>query len=718
MREVAAVKVGPMPPSPTDTRLNAGEEMDPTREQKRETDRFPYPPTHGTPWGGKDMRIAKAMALLLVWGIGAPALAQVDLDAYLKRDRYERMKISPTGDYMAVTVPLEDRTALAILRLSDKTITAKAIAGENSLVDDFWWANDERVVVAMAQRLGSRDAPYATGELHAVNADGTRPMLLASPKGIPDEGLGIGGTIRMTTEAAVFLIDPLANDERNVLVAAMQPTEDPQTHVVKLDIYNRRRTAVASAPVRSASFTADASGEVRFARGSGNDNVSKLYYRDSRGEDWRLVNDEAESGLVEHALGFSQDGKTAYLQGEVAGGPDAIFAYDPATGQRKELLRDPTVDPWRVIHRLDAYEPAGALYMSDRVRSRFFDEASPTARLYRSLEKAFPNEAVVVTSTTTDGSKAVVQVWSDRNNGDFYVFDTVKKSAVAVHNRREWFDPARVPPTRAMELKSRDGLTLHGYLTLPPGKDKNLPLVVLPHGGPFGIFDGWEFDDDSQMLAEAGYAVLRLNYRGSGNYGRDYHEAGARQWGKAMQDDLTDATRWAIAQQIADPSRICLYGASYGGYAALMGVAREPALYALRGGLRWRLRPGAEIQGRCVPQPLGQDLGIRLAGRARYPGCGVAGKPGRAGQGAGIPGRRRQGRTRADRAHEKDGKSLAGRGRAGGNAVFPQRGPWLLHRRAPARILHAATRVPVQTPGWRHREVIEHPWRKNDPATG
>ncbi|MET0754809.1 MAG: S9 family peptidase, partial [Pseudoxanthomonas sp.] len=129
------------------------------------------------------MRTISAVLALLFCVLAWPAAAQVDLDAYLKRDRYERVKISPTGEYLAVTVPLEDRTALAILRRSDKAITSKAIGGEHSLVHDFWWANDERVVVAMARRLGSQDAPYATGELHAVNADGTQGMLLASPNG-------------------------------------------------------------------------------------------------------------------------------------------------------------------------------------------------------------------------------------------------------------------------------------------------------------------------------------------------------------------------------------------------------------------------------------------------------------------------------------------------------------------------------------------------------
>lgn len=524
------------------------------------------------------MLMKAGMALALGLMLCTPARAQVDVEAYLKRDKYERMKISPTGEYVAVTAPLEDRIALAVVRRSDKTITAKAIGGENSLIDNFWWANDERVVVAVARRLGTQDAPYATGELHAVNADGRRPMLLGSPNGVNDMA-NIGGTFRVAPEAAVFMIDPLAGDDDNVLVSAMPLTTDPQTRVEKMNIYNRSRTTVATAPVRNASFAVDGAGEVRFARGSGFDNVSKLYYRDARGQDWRLVNDQAKSGVVMGALGFSEDGKTAYLRTEMPDGPDAILAYDPATDSRRPLIRDPVVNPFDIIERLDSHEPAGAWFMGDGIRSRFFDEKSPTARLYRSLEKAFPGHAVSVTSTTSDGRLALLQIWSDRNNGDFYLFDTTTNQADLLYSRREWFPLAKVPPSRAIEVKARDGMTLHGYLTLPLGKEKQLPMVVLPHGGPFGIFDRWEFDDDSQMLAAAGYAVLRLNFRGSGNYGRDYKNAGARQWGNTMQDDLTDATRWAIDQQIADPSRICIYGASYGGYAALMGAAKEPSLY-------------------------------------------------------------------------------------------------------------------------------------------
>lgn len=198
----------------------------------------------------------------------------------------------------------------------------------------------------------------------------------------------------------------------------------------------------------------------------------------------------------------------------------------------------------------------------------------------RGLEQAFPGMAVRITSQTQDGKTALVSVRSDRNPGDFYVMDVASKKVDYAASRREWLDPEKMGPVKPIELKARDGLALHGYLTVPSGSDgKKLPLVVMPHGGPYFTQDVWGFDLDAQILASAGYAVLQLNFRGSDGYGLAFARAGAHQWGKAMQDDLTDATRWAIAQGIADGNRICMYGGSYGGYASLMGVVREPDLY-------------------------------------------------------------------------------------------------------------------------------------------
>jgi len=336
--------------------------------------------------------------------------------------------------------------------------------------------------------------------------------------------------------------------------------------------------------VRRADFVSDLQGEVRFAHGAGSDNVNKLYYREARGSTWKLINDEAVTGRVESAQGFSEDGKLAYLRVEQPSGPDAIVSWDPLTDARVEVLRDPVVNPHQLIFRPGTRIPVGALFLGDKPRTRFFNEQSADARLYRSLEAAFGGDAVFITSSTRDGRHVLVETWSGRNPGDFYIFDTVEKKADHLISRSQWVDPDKSARVQPFAFKARDGMQLHGYLTTPAGATGRTPMVVMPHGGPFDVFDDGSYDSESQLLAAAGYSVLQLNFRGSGNFGRSHEQAGARQWGAAMQDDVTDATRWAIENGHADASRICIYGASYGAYAALMGAAREPGLYKCAAG--------------------------------------------------------------------------------------------------------------------------------------
>jgi dipeptidyl aminopeptidase/acylaminoacyl peptidase len=187
---------------------------------------------------------------------------------------------------------------------------------------------------------------------------------------------------------------------------------------------------------------------------------------------------------------------------------------------------------------------------------------------------------VHISSASKDRNLLVLNVSSDRDPGAWYLFDRGARKASALARSYPAIDPARQASTRPFVLTARDGLELHGLLTLPPGSaGKKLPLVVMPHGGPYWVRDVWGYDPELQILGQHGYAVLQLNFRGSGGYGLQFIEKGLRQWGRAMQDDLSDATRWAISQGVADPGRICIYGASYGGYAALMGPIREPGLY-------------------------------------------------------------------------------------------------------------------------------------------
>lgn len=516
-------------------------------------------------------------------GTSMPAAA-VDVGDFIKKDRFETIVISPTGEYFAATVPMEDRTALMIGRRADMVTTASVQFGKDTGIVDIEWVNAERVLMGMADAFGQLEAPVPTGELYAINADGSKAENLI---GYRVEGRGPGTRIQPKKVEAVYaeIVDTLRQDDKNVIISVSPFSADAYSRAEKMDVYTGRRNEVARVPVRRATFTTDNQGVVRFARGSDIDNVSKLYYRADEKSEWMVLNHEAVSGHVEVALGFSADDKTAFLQVEQTKGPDTIIAMDVTSGTRKQVLSDDDTDPSLIIRATGSSEPVGAFFMDGKPRTGFFDGASPKARLYKSLEAAFAGETVFITSSTSDGRLALIQTYSDRNPGDFYIFDTVAKKADHLISRRNWFDPEQMAETKPVALTARDGLPLKGYLTVPrAAEEKNLPMVVLPHGGPIQARDTWGFDDELQMLATAGYAVLQVNFRGSPGYGRAHAHAGAREWGGKMQDDLTDATRWAIQQGFADASRICIYGASYGGYAALMGVAKEPTLYKCAAG--------------------------------------------------------------------------------------------------------------------------------------
>ena len=550
----------------------------------------------------------KWLALAVLWmATSGVAMAQVDLEPYLRRDAYETIKISPDGLHFAATVPLEDRTGIVVLRRSDKRVLSKAIGVEHSAVADFWWADNKRIVVAMAQALGSKDTLYLTGELHGLGIDDAKVKTLF---GAPRPAAGLvdvyGGNER---EMATF-IAPLPEDPGNVLIAVWPLSSNPRTRVEKLNAYTGHRTPVISAPVRRADFTVDAKGVVRFADGADDRNYRRLYYRAGADADWQLVNDQQASGRVMSALGLSADGTIAYLRVDQAEGPDSVESWDTRTQARKVLLRDPVVDPYAVIYDKDGRTPIGMQYMDAGMRSRFFDETSPMALLHRGLERAFPKSAVSVTSFTADGGLALLRVWNDRMLGDYYLYDTKTRAAVGVFARREWFDPEQLPGSRQVTLKARDGVALHGYLTVPKGREaKALPLVVMAHGGPYGIFDEWAFDDDTQLLAAAGYAVLRVNYRGSGNYGKAFRELGAQQWGGTMQDDLTDATRWAIAEGIADRRPHLHLRRELRRLRGADGRGEGARPVPLRGRLRRRLRPGSDASRGFEARDAGSSTG-------------------------------------------------------------------------------------------------------------
>ena len=284
-------------------------------------------------------------------------------------------------------------------------------------------------------------------------------------------------------------------------------------------------------------------------------------------------------------VAVSRDNQSAFLISERADGPDVIERYDFATGQRTELLRDRVSDPLWMIYSMDGKEPIGAWFGPGRPQARYWSPDSEDAKWHRALAKAFPDSMVNIASRSADGAVVVLLVRSDKDSGTYYVLDRGTHKVSLLFHTRPWLDASRMSASQPFEFGARDGVTLHGFVNRPPGASGAGPMVVMVHGGPYFVVDDWAFDEETQLLAAKGYTVLRVNFRGSAGFGRPFMELGYRQWGGAMVDDITDATRWAVAKGIADPRRICIYGASYGGFAALMSVAREPGLYRCAVGL-------------------------------------------------------------------------------------------------------------------------------------
>jgi dipeptidyl aminopeptidase/acylaminoacyl peptidase len=195
------------------------------------------------------------------------------------------------------------------------------------------------------------------------------------------------------------------------------------------------------------------------------------------------------------------------------------------------------------------------------------------------MEKAFPDKIVSPSSITEDEMKMVVTVWDSRHPAAYYLYNREAKTMEELAIAYDWLDPNSLGEMQPVAIEARDGLILPGFLTLPPGSDgTNLPLVINPHGGPRAR-DSWGFNPEVQLMANRGYAVLQVNFRGSTGYGQAFDRAGWGKWGAEMQNDITDAVLWAIEQDIADPERVCIYGGSYGGYAAMAGLTFTPELY-------------------------------------------------------------------------------------------------------------------------------------------
>lgn len=490
-----------------------------------------------------------------------PPASAIPLDHFLESDAFGSLKISPDGKHLAATVPYEKSIVLVVLRREDMKQTAVVKLEDEGLVDGFWWANERQVLYTVATRHGPLDKPVGNPYLYIVDVDG-------NPR-------------QVRRGEMMWLVDLMPEDPENIRVS-FGAQRRYSVGTVNLAT-GKIEVEKVSWPANSTSgYSLDNGGRVRGVRGYiANEMYPRLWVQDAAGE-WKEINNENAGDTPLYIAGFSADDRTAYLMAERRRGTDEFLALDLATLETVSLFRNPRVDASHVLTSPLHGGVIAVVYLDGKPKLEYVLPDDPHALALKQLAKAFPGSYVYPTSYTRDGKVGLYEVSSDVNSGEYYLVDHDQGKASFVAARSDRLDPRQMSPSKPFRFTARDGREIEGFLTIPRDRPAGQPgpLVLMPHGGPIGVFDRWGFDTEVQMLASRGYAVMTVNFRGSGNYGREFRFAGHRQWGRAMQDDLTDATRWAIEQKVAAPGRICLYGASYGAYAAMMGLVREPGLYA------------------------------------------------------------------------------------------------------------------------------------------
>ncbi len=480
-----------------------------------------------------------------------------DVRDFFRKPERSRFRLAPDGRHLAFLARNSGRQNVFVQTLDASgtpTGTPTALTNESARdVSDFFWKGNAHVVYV--KDFGG-DENYHVLSV-AIAGGATKDLT-------PFDGV------------RADIVDDLKDDDRHLILSHNQ-RDRKVFDVYRVDVATGEATLVAENPGNVTNWVTDHAGRLRVAVAS-DGATTKLLYRDTEREPFRTIVTTDFREAVDPFF-FTFDDQRLYVNSNRNRDKKAVFEFDPKTAKEGRLVyANPDVDASGLEFSRKRKVLTEVVYADWKTERKVLDPV--TAAIYADLAKRLPGYELALQNATKDESRYIVAAYNDRTQGARYVYDVKKKSLAKLGDIQPWLAEADMAATKPITYRARDGLTINGYLTLPVGKEaRGLPLVVNPHGGPWAR-DVWGFNPEVQLLANRGYAVLQMNFRGSTGYGRKFWEASFGQWGRAMQDDITDGVEAMKAQGIADPKRIAIYGGSYGGYATLAGVTFTPDLYA------------------------------------------------------------------------------------------------------------------------------------------
>ena len=498
----------------------------------------------------------------------AEKLEMIPAEKFFSNAAIASVQISPDGTHVAFRMPMKDRIGIALMDLATGKVEPLVRAADENIKSFFWKGNDYLVFIA---DVGGNEAA-AFQSINIRNGHITRLI----------ESFGENNYTRQWGQWGGVVSEWITNP-RKIIIQGSKEEASRQGGYYEVDITNGKRWEVGGFPQEKSTIDLffDNAGKIRL---QAIDTEKEVLMQARLGAETRFTPlmtfpRDSELSSMEHRV-FLSVNQTLLFVDYKKHDRGAMVAWDLLTGREKDVLFvPPEGEITGLITGRDAAALLGVYYEADKTHVAWFDRDFAT--IQAGLDRALPETFNAMTNWSDDRKKIVVASTSDREARVYMIFDRTgaQPKIIPLGSAQPDLDSKSLARMEAVRFKARDGLELQGYLTKPVGVAGPWSLIIHPHGGPYGIRDSWGYDPEVQFLASRGYAVLQVNYRGSGGFGRKFLEAGRLEWGKKMQDDLTDAVQWAVSQGITTSDRVGIFGASYGGYAALAGAAFTPDLY-------------------------------------------------------------------------------------------------------------------------------------------
>lgn len=477
---------------------------------------------------------------------------QIALEAFFRNPVAANISLSPNGQMLASLQPFKGRMNVAV-----KEVTATEWKNLTKISDrdigGLFWKSDDTIL--FIKDFGG-DENFHVFSVNVKTAE--MKDLTPFPK----------------TRAQI--VDDLEGISETEILVGLNKRDAKVFDVYKLNVVTGDLQLVLENTKTFMSYTVDNKGELRFAVASDGVN-NDYYYRDSNKAEFKKVMSLNFKDSFS-PVAFDKNNKNLYALSNISRNTSAVVEVNPKTGKTiNTLYTNKDYDVSGLDYSKHRKELTGAMYVDWKAQRHFF--SSYYKNIYADLQKQITGKEVSLASSNKTEDRFVVVTYSDRTRAQYYMYEAKTKKLDFILDSAPWIKESDMNEMKPISYKSRDGLTIHGYLTIPKNSTgKNLPVVVNPHGGPWAR-DSWGYNPQVQFLADRGYAVLQMNFRGSTGYGRAFWQASFKQWGLKMQDDITDGVNWLVSQGIADKKRVAIYGGSYGGYATLAGLAFTPDLY-------------------------------------------------------------------------------------------------------------------------------------------